>query len=183
MVTGAFRPLGGKQLARDVEDCCAPSTIATVAIDRTDEPGPTATEVTRRPGDRHSLLDRFPLARTPASQSIAEKDDIPFRAHANAARGLFPPRPRAGKVLPGAKAPISIPAAHVDRGARLARGTTTIGGPSHQLTSTELSKSFGKCIEYLQTEKRWTDQASDGFSTRPFALLRCSNHPSGRSLQ
>jgi hypothetical protein len=145
-ISQAVAPTAGEQLAGAVEDRGSAPAVATVAMDRTNEPRSLAAEVAGRPCDRHSLFDRLPLGGSPATRPIDQDNGIPFSAHIDGARRFSTVGPRVRKVLTSGEPAFAMPAAHIDPVAGLADGATTVSWPSHQLTSLELSKSTAAVV-------------------------------------
>src|SRR5690348_15411584 len=77
-----------------------------------------------------------------------------------------------------------MPAVHVDRDARFARGTTTKGRPSHQFTAPELSKSFGKSstVECRKMRKPM-EQTSKSHGLPPLAISIARSTPPGNLIE
>jgi hypothetical protein len=95
--------------------------IAILAVRAGDavRPCTSAAKVTRRPGNRHALLDRLPLAIFSGPRIEHQDHGFCFGAHSDAAGWLSGPGPRIRKALAGMEAPLPMPAARVNRRATL----------------------------------------------------------------
>jgi hypothetical protein len=83
-----------KDIAGVVDRCDPPSTIPSVGIDLTSEPGASATEVAFGPCDWNALPNIFPFGRAVRARTVDEHDSVMLGQNADVARRFIIPGPR-----------------------------------------------------------------------------------------